>query len=250
MSDQEFIDISIPFNFNGPQPRAFGAEGAVAIPLGDTRTGSSVNFERYSFAPHCSGTHTECVGHITHERISVRSCLKDVLISAVLITIKPVADTDETYAAKVAGDSLITAAGIENALDAGNREPLDGGALIVRTLPNGDEKLTAVYDENNVPPYFSDEAIRLIAELGVRHLLVDLPSIDRIADGGRLANHRTFWNVASGSFETNDATRRNATITELIYVPDSVLDGRFLLNLQVAPFESDAAPSRPMLRAG
>ncbi|MBV6497231.1 MAG: cyclase family protein [Acidobacteria bacterium ACB1] len=248
--DREWVDISIPFNFDGPQPRAFGAEGAVAITLGDTREGSSVNFERYSFAPHCSGTHTECVGHITGERISVRACLGDVLASAVLVSVDCVSDAGEAYAAKVAGDRLITSGALRRAVEAVGIEAtkaLDDGALIVRTLPNSVEKLTAVYDERSIPPYFTDEAMAYIAELGVRHLLVDLPSIDRISDGGRLSNHRAFWRVAAGSKTVNAETRMNATITELIYVPNDVADGRYLLNLQIASFEADAAPSRPMI---
>jgi len=44
--------------------------------------------------------------------------------------------------------------------------------------------------------------------------------------------------------ENPDYTR---TITELIYVPNSVTDGEYLLELQVAAFENDASPSRPVL---
>jgi hypothetical protein len=39
----------------------------------------------------------------------------------------------------------------------------------------------------------------------------------------------------------------DCTITELAFVPDDVKDGLYLLNLQVAPFDNDAAPSRPLL---
>ena len=104
-----------------------------------------------------------------------------------------------------------------------------------------------VYDENNIPPYFSADAMEYVVECGFKHLLVDLPSIDRLFDEGKLTNHRIFWNVEQGSFEANAATRIKSTITELIYVPDEVEDGEYLLNLQIAPFESDAAPSRPIL---
>jgi len=45
----------------------------------------------------------------------------------------------------------------------------------------------------------------------------------------------------------NEQSRIDSTITELIYVPNEVLDGAYLLNLQIAPFESDASPSRPLL---
>ena len=120
-------------------------------------------------------------------------------------------------------------------------------ALIVRTLPNGEWKQTAEYGEENIPAYFAADAMDLIFEIGVKHLLVDLPSIDRIFDDGKLANHRKFWNIGPGSHETGPDTRMNSTITELIYVPDSVEDGEYLLNLQIAPFESDCSPSRPIL---
>jgi len=78
-------------------------------------------------------------------------------------------------------------------------------------------------------------------------LLVDLPSIDRLFDEGRLSNHRIFWNVEAGKFETNRATRLNSTVSELVYIPNEVEDGEYLLNLQIAPFESDASPCRPLL---
>ena len=87
---RKLIDISIPLRFDGPQPNAFGVEPATARSLGDTRHGYSVNFDAITFVPHCNGTHTECVGHITDERISVRDCLTDVLIPAVLVSVEPV----------------------------------------------------------------------------------------------------------------------------------------------------------------
>lgn len=237
-----WIDISIPLRFNGPQPNAFGVDAASAKPLGDTRTGSGVNFEQYTFVPHCNGTHTECVGHITNERISVRNCLTDVLIPAVLISVEPdkVAET---------GDLEITRRSVEAALsEPGAAETgARSMALIVRALPNDDGKLLAEYGEQNIPPYFTPDAMRFIVESGFKHLLCDLPSIDRILDEGKLINHRIFWNVEEGSFETNEAARLNSTITELIYVPNEVPDGEYMLNLQIAPFESDCAPSRPLL---
>jgi hypothetical protein len=39
----------------------------------------------------------------------------------------------------------------------------------------------------------------------------------------------------------------HASITELIVVPEMLQDGLYLLNLQFAPIESDAAPSRPIV---
>lgn len=237
------IDISIPLNFGGRQPSAYGVEAATSTAceygdlVGDTRRGGSCNFERATLIPHCNGTHTECVGHITNERISVRDCLVDVIVRAVLVSVEP----DRVGS----GDRLITAEALRNAgvLPTATAD----GSLIVRTLPNDEGKLSRLYDDANLPPYFASDAMEFIVECGFKHLLVDLPSIDRLFDDGKLANHRTFWNVEPGSFETNAETRVTSTITELIYVPNEVPDGEYQMNLQIAPFESDAAPSRPLL---
>ena len=244
-------DISIPLRFNGAQPNAYGVTQATSMPVragelvGDTRQGGSVNFEEYSFIPHCNGTHTECVGHITDERISIRECLNDVIVSALLVTVQPERD---------GGDLVLTLAGLKEKLVA-PRTPLEAGtpavqpekALIVRTLPNDRSKLTAQYGDANIPPYFTAETMEYIVESGFKHLLVDIPSIDRLFDDGKLANHRIFWNMEPGSRETNADTRIHSTITEMIYVPNEIEDGEYLLNLQIAPFESDCAPSRPIL---
>jgi len=237
------IDISIPLNFNGAQPNAFGVEPAVSKAceygslIGDTRRGGSVNFEQYSLIPHCNGTHTECVGHITNKRISVRDCLKDVWIPSVLISVEPEPSTD---------DSVITESRLRDALS-DSAVTISDRALIIRTLPNDASKLSKRYDAEHIPPCFTQEAMQSIVERGFKHLLVDLPSIDRLFDEGKLLNHRIFWHVEPGAFETSPETRVNSTITELIFVPNEIPDGEYLLNLQIAPFASDAAPSRPIL---
>jgi kynurenine formamidase len=232
------IDISIPLIFDGPQPNAFGVGIASAEELGDTREESSVNFERYTLVPHCNGTHTECVGHITHERISVLDCLKDTFVPAVLISVGP------TFANE---DLVISEDQVRSGLARVPHESFVYRALIVRTLPNDNSKLTRVYDADYIPPYFTEDALKLIVEKGFRHLLVDLPSIDRLFDDGKLSNHRIFWTVEPGKFEVSKESRVNSTITELIYIPNEISDGEYLLNLQIAPFASDASPSRPLL---
>jgi arylformamidase len=234
------VDISIPLRFNGPQPNAFGVEHATAAAceygslVGDTRRGGSCNFETVTLIPHCNGTHTECVGHITDERISIRECLQNVLMTAELVSVEPERRDN--------GDLVIADQAVSRAFAAGTAE-----CLIIRTLPNGDEKLTRAYRNEPMPPYFSADAVRAMVRSGVKHLLVDLPSIDRLDDGGHLENHRIFWQVGSGARKVDDRTRIHSTITEMIYVPPRVPDGSYLLNLQIAPFEMDAAPSRPIL---
>ena len=268
------LSIAIPLRFNGAQPNAYGVEKAVSKPceageiVGDTRRGGSVNFEQYKFIPHCNGTHTECAGHITHARISVHDCLKDAFVLASLISVAPekTSDSSENYPVGLNDDDLlITRKAIEKALesvrtqsgsDVVNSEmetnasaTADGSdGLIIRTLPNDESKLTRTYLKE-IPPFFSTEAMMFIREIGVRHLLVDMPSIDRIFDEGKLSNHRIFWNIEQGAFETSKASLIHNTITEMIYVPDEITDGNYLLNLQIAPFESDASPSRPIIFA-
>jgi arylformamidase len=240
MSECEFIaDLSIPLKFGGSQPNAFEVDAAVAKTLGDTREGSSVNFEQYTFIPHCNGTHTECVGHITDERISVLDCLKDVVIPALLVSVEPEkAESGDAVISK----EVLSDAGIRPVATAAGSD-----SLIVRTLPNDDSKLSRAYDGENIPPYFTAEAMRYIVGCGFKHLLVDLPSIDRIFDEGKLENHRIFWNVEPESRAIRPQARLQSTVTELIYVPNEIEDGEYLLNLQLAPFEADAAPSRPVL---
>ena len=250
------LDISIPLHFNGRQPNAYGVEKATSKPcgagdlVGDTRRGGSCNFEQIKLIPHCNGTHTECVGHITHERISVRDCLKDAFVPATLVSVKPeiAGKTRETYAVELnETDQLITRDSIEKALRQNSKLKIQNSkSLIVRALPNDESKLSKTYLEE-VPPFFSTEAMRFIAQTDVKHLLVDLPSIDRIFDEGRLSNHRIFWNVEQGAFEANENSMTDNTITEFIFVPDEIGDGNYLLNLQIAPFASDASPSRPIL---
>ena len=246
----DVIDLSIPLKFDGPQPNAFGVEPASSKAceygdlIGDTRRGGSCNFEQVTLIPHCNGTHTECVGHITNERISIRECLQDLFVAAGLISVEPTpaGESEESYAVSFDSDDVvITRRSLKQVT---GLEKCD--ALVVRTLPNDDEKLARIY-KDTIAPYFTTEAMEFIVSLGVKHLLVDLPSIDRMSDEGKLSNHRIFWNVEQGSFETNSNTRSSSTITELIYVPNNVSDGKYMLNLQIAPFESDASPSRPLL---
>lgn len=255
--------IAIPLDFYGVQPNAYDVERAKSKPceageiVGDTRRGGSCNFEQITLIPHCNGTHTECVGHITNERIFVHDCLKDAFILAVLVSIEAESanNSQETYSIKLhENDFLITRRAIKAAMTNVGSPISDfrninvPKALIVRTLPNGNDKLTKTYLEE-IPPFFTTEAMEFIREIGFNHLLCDLPSIDRIFDEGKLSNHRIFWNVEQGAFDVSANSFKQNTITELIYVPNEIADGNYLLNLQIAPFAADASPSRPVLFA-
>ena len=120
------LSIAIPLNFDGAQPNAYGVEKASSKAceageiVGDTRRGGSCNFEQYKLIPHCNGTHTECVGHISHARISVHECLQDAFILANLISVTPekASESNETYAVELGeNDFLITRKAIENSFE-------------------------------------------------------------------------------------------------------------------------------------
>lgn len=231
MNWKKGIDISIPLRNSSDATSAWYVPPITIEPVrgegfvGSVSEGGSVNFRDITFNPHGNGTHTECVGHIAPECFSVNQYLKQWMFDALLVSIRPEVHGD---------DQVITATQIQEAV--GTERP---EALILRTLPNVASKLQHNYSNTN-PAYLEAAATAWMCEVGIDHLLLDLPSVDREVDGGALAAHRAFWNYP------NDP-RMNATITELVYVHDDVDDGAYVLNLQVAPFENDAAPSRPVL---
>jgi len=248
------VCLAIPLDFGGPQPCHFGAAAATAAAMeagefvGSTRRGGSCNVPVISFNPHCNGTHTESVGHIVNEAVPVWEAVPGGLAAATLVTLSPVAagDSGETYRPALRGsDWLLTSAALAAALPAG--QPGWHEALVVRTLPNRPDKTTARYGVDRIPPFFSIEAVDYLDRLGVKHLLVDLPSVDRMHDEGLLTAHHRFWRVPEGTHQLVASTRQERTITEMIFVPDETPDGRYLLSLQVPAFCSDAAPSRPWL---
>lgn len=248
-------DISIPLVFNGKQPNTYDVPSAAAKPyedenfIGDTREGGGCNFEELKLIPHCNGTHTECVGHISYERISIHSVLKGSFIPATLITAEPVKafESQDTYKPpKNKMDKLITQESLSRALQNTPNEFLAG--LIIRTLPNPRSKMSRRY-MSRPAPYFSIEAMKMVHGLGVDHLLVDIPSVDRAFDGGLLTTHHIFWDVKENSHKVDKRNHSMKTITEMIYVDDEIKDGPCLLNLQVTSFVSDASPSRPLIYA-
>jgi hypothetical protein len=244
------IDLSIPVGVAAPQLSAFGSPPARAEAYraggftGDVAAGGSCNCRVHTFSPHLNGTHTEGVGHILKTPLAVQDLLGESLIAASLVSVTPEAGgAGESYdPALRPGDRVITKRALASALD--NCRAGFLGALILRTLPNPAAKKTRDYGREPAA-FFSHEAMREVGRRGVRHLLVDLPSLDRADDDGKLSNHRLFWDVPPGAAEAKTPSRK--TVTELIYIPDTVPDGSYLLNLQVAAFAGDASPSRPVI---
>lgn len=246
------VSLAIPLDFAGPQPSCFGAPRAGSRPLqsgdftGDTRQGGSCNCDVLTLAPHCNGTHTECVGHLTDQRVAVSERVPGGLHLAQLVTVEPeAAETaaEDSEPLPLPGDRLVTAAALARACS-GNAGPRPR-ALVVRTLRGGSP--LRAYQGAAPAPYLSRQAACWLVDRGIEALVLDLPSADRADDGGRLTAHRVFFGLPPGSRDASAARRPGASITELAWISPDVADGCYLLDLQIPPFVADAAPSRPLL---
>jgi kynurenine formamidase len=234
------IDISLSMGPGGDNPRAFFIDPAKfdAIRVGDfvgrVSEGGSANCEILTLCAHGNVTHTECVGHITEERIVLPDVLKQFWFSAQLVSID------------ISSRGCISLADIES-LQMGEIE-----SVIFRSLPNRNEKKHMDWSGNSAP-YFEPEALAYLRDLRVVHMLTDFPSVDPEEDDGRLAAHHEWWGLPQRSQVGNTVKmdeghpRFSSTITELIFVPDWVEDGIYMLNFQVPNLMTDAVPSRPVI---
>jgi arylformamidase len=227
----EPLDISIPLRGNSSNVNAWYIGPPKIEPEvidGNTISvteGASVNFNTISFNPHAHGTHTETVGHITQESFPVNTYLKQFFFLAEVISVAP---------EKTGDDYVISAKQIQFAVGNKKRD-----ALVIRTLPNMKDKKSRQYSHTNWP-YLQEDAVKLLVRKGIKHLLIDMPSIDKEEDEGELRGHKAFW-------YSHGKRRTDATITEMIYVSNKIDDGTYFLNLQIAPFVNDATPSKPVL---
>ncbi|MBE7441671.1 MAG: cyclase family protein [Flavobacteriales bacterium] len=225
------LDIAMPLKADDTNPTAWYVSPPEFTPVmehgfvGDVNLGGAVNFRNIFFNPHGHGTHTECVGHISKEFYTINQCLKQFFCLAKLVTILPEKQGD---------NQVITLQQIQSVW---NNSLAD--AVVIRTLPNLPSKLEMQYSNTN-PAFIHHEAVGFLVENGVKHILIDTPSVDKEEDGGALISHHIFWN-----YPENPNLER--TITELIFVDDYITDGEYFLNLQIAPFENDASPSKPIL---
>lgn len=250
----EANSIAITLLPNGDQPSHFGAPACESKTLegdgfvGDTKRGGSCNVNQLTIIPHCNGTHTESIAHIVDELIPVYSSIENTLFPSVLISVEPISasDVNDAYIPGFDADNkVITREQLEHALQRYPESQLTG--LVIRTLPNSSDKRSSVYAADNYPVYLTNDAMKYIVERKVKHLLVDFPSVDKMYDDGKLSNHRIFWNVELDRTNTTSQSELNKTISEMVYVEDSIEDGLYLCNLQLPKIETDAVPSNPEL---
>ncbi|KXK19915.1 MAG: cyclase family protein [Saprospiraceae bacterium] len=227
------IDISMILHIGYPQVNCFQAPYFYASPhregdlVKSIAQGGHANFYNVTIHPHGNGTHTQCVGHIVRDQYYINEYYKPDFHVAQLVSIFPQLSDN--------GDKVIHAEQLSQLWEAVGEE-----ALIIRTLPNGPEKRKTEYTDTN-PPYFSRDAIDLIVSRGIKHLLTDLPSLDREENQGKLEAYRAFWNYPDIDL------RAGATVTELIFAENFVEDGLYLLNLHLLNIQLDVSPSRPFL---
>lgn len=231
------IDISLPLSVKSGA-LAWYCEPVKIWPvegdgfIGKVSEGGSTNFNNIQLNPHGNGTHTENVGHISKEFYSINDSLKEFHFKANLISITPKAFYNPDWKED---DLIIDLELIKLAL----QDSKKNDALIIRTLPNGNDKQNKNYSHTN-PPYITSEAIAWLNDFGVKHLLIDLPSVDRENDHGELKAHKMFWDYPANPI-------LDKTITELVFVDNAIEDGEYMLQIQIISLENDASPSKPVL---
>src|SRR5690554_1427821 len=240
------LELAQPLDFYGKQPQAFGMGQARAKAVegggfvGDVRRGGSVNCEQVELIAHGHGTHTECVGHISAERVAVGDLAPEVFLPAVLLRVetRSARECGESSRGKSAPDDrVICASELRAALARADVPDAFCRAIVIATSGDGCGAPLRDFSGTN-PAYFSAEAVDWLRQQGCEHLLVDLPSIDREDDGGKVPAHHAFFGVDSdGQF--GEAARRR-TITEMIAVPDEAAEGSYVLSLRFPRFMLDA----------
>lgn len=248
--------LARPVQFETPQLRCFGAPAAGSTPWaqgdfsGRVAQGASCNCSTITLTPHANGTHTECAGHLTTEPLDAYRVIPQRLLVTVLMSVQPelaALCADTAVPAPRPDDLLITRAGLEQAWPAPLAERLAVRAAVIRTLPNAADRFAYSTAASPSAPFLSLQAASVLVDRGICHLVLDVPSADRMRDGGVLSAHRIFFGLPAGSTRLAEAHRQDATLTELAYVEDALTDGWYLLSLQSPAIAGDAVPSRPLL---
>lgn len=219
------IDLSVEVKKGEGSSMAFFAPEVNIDPIcagsfiGNVSKGGAVNTNIVSFNPHGNSTHTESLAHITEEKLPVNHIFKKYIWLAYLCSVN------------------LRGEGLDRFVPVEEIEKIDlplPEAIILRTSPE-----SYSFSGNN-PPYLCEKVTAYLCNNDVKHLLVDLPSVDKEEDGGLLLSHKAFWGVPAN-------LRKDASITELIKIPENIKDGYYLLELQLMNLNNNASPSRPIL---
>ena len=140
--------------------------------VADAAKGSPVNFKQLSFYPHAHGTHTETVGHISTQNIPITAIAFPLLQAAYVLN---------CTVEKRGEDELIT------------RENLPADLPEVVVLNSGKTYPRNHNFSNTNAPYLCSSLVTNLLDKGVKHLLLQEPSVDKEKDDGALQNHKAFW---------------------------------------------------------
>lgn len=260
------IKIACDQHFSGPidQPLAFGVGAASIKKIVDISEKEGelvgVRCDEVTFIPHCHGTHTEGIGHISRDLITISKVIEGheaELYPAVLVTVNSVTYTqgmDESYHCAQAGDAVITRQVLEAAVNRVVDQSVfaEHSAIIIRC--DYESYLGTANNHFKNPPYYTEQAIQFLADKFSHHL-TNLPSIDRESDGGKMVNHQAFFKIpktksANEIYNEHSqlAEEHQRTNTEMCFIAANIPDGGYFLRLQILnSWQLDAAPSAPLL---
>lgn len=228
------VDLSVPVNPHSGLPRAWYKGPATLNPVrsenwvGSVAEGGAVNFRDLNFNPHAHGTHTETREHI-HDVFQpidarVRSASLPFILPAFLVHAMPESQGN---------DWVVPTTSLTSSVE--KIRSYKPKAVVLKCT---NASVNRDWSDTN-PPFLEAGLAEMLCSLEIEHLLVDLPSVDQEIDGGALRAHNAFFGPES-------SPRANATISELLCVPEGLQEGPGLLALQVAPIVNDASPSRPV----
>lgn len=246
------INISIRQNFDNTQPNFFNADKAIINNfesnnfIGSTELNYSCNVKTIRINPHCNGTHTESKQHIDHNNINICDASVNYgLLYCKLISVEPIKydqykkfidkNNFENYIPELNNnDKIITKQQLEKLLSLEDINILE--AIVIRTLPNYDNKKNIVYNSEINYPFLTTQAIEFLNNSNIKHIIIDTPSLERSYNSNAMSNHKLFWD-----------NNNYKTITEFAYINNNIIDNYYILNLQIPSFGIDCAPSRPIL---
>lgn len=238
------VSLALPLDFARPHPQHFGAPLATSEPFrvgsfeGEVARGASCNCSRLVLIPHCNGTHTESAAHLTIAQRPLHQWLPVAPLPALLLAVRPApaeGSGEDSDPPPQAGDRLVTRAAV-----------LAAWHPHAHTRPRALLLDTGTPWNDPAPPFLSRQLMQELVDRGIEHLVTDLPSVDRLADQGRLTAHRLFFGLPPGSTELAAATRPGASITELACFPAGLRAGPCAVQLQIPAWSGDAVPSRPL----
>ncbi|KAI3653810.1 hypothetical protein MP228_001757 [Amoeboaphelidium protococcarum] len=188
------IDVSRRIS-SASETTAFGLGALKIQKLCSVSDGASVNCSSVQLIPHAHSTHTECVGHINGDGTNISDLIAQVppLMLCQVVSLESVQIDNDDQVVNLTDTTLQP--GVQ--------------ALMVNVI--GQSKSMDYCGSN--PPYLDAESITSLRLQcpSLKHLLTNLPSVDREDDGGKLQAHKAL-------FDQNPY----GTITELCYIPDAI----------------------------